>query len=110
MEILDLPVHFPNHPAFGPISSVGVPIRASPLTIKDCEVSTAKVDSVSAESSEFLMESDQSLSSFSLEDFVLENLTGDDATIGQSPREPGTKNGNQNGLFPQNAVLDSRAK
>ena len=109
MEILDLPVHFPIHPAFGPISSVGVPIQASPLTIKDCKVSTAKVDFVSAESPGFLMESDQSLSSFSLEDIVLENLTGDDATIGQSPGEPGTKNGNQNGLFPQNVVLDSRA-
>jgi hypothetical protein len=59
VEILDLPVHFPNHPAFGPISPVGVPIQASPLTIEDCEVSTAKVDSVSAESYEFLMESDQ---------------------------------------------------
>jgi hypothetical protein len=29
-ERLDLPVHFPDHPAFGPISSVGVPIPASP--------------------------------------------------------------------------------
>ncbi len=29
-ERLDLPVHFPDHPAFGPVSSVGVPIPASP--------------------------------------------------------------------------------
>jgi hypothetical protein len=29
-ERLDLPVHFPDHPAFGPVSSVSVPIPASP--------------------------------------------------------------------------------
>jgi hypothetical protein len=33
VELLGLPVHFPNHPAFGPTSAVGVPIPASPLAI-----------------------------------------------------------------------------
>ncbi len=30
VERLDLPVHFPNHPAFGPTSAVGVPIQVLP--------------------------------------------------------------------------------
>jgi hypothetical protein len=48
VEILDLPVHFPNHPAFGPTSVVGVPIPASPLAICNGEIETDNFGSLSA--------------------------------------------------------------